>query len=110
MSLRHLLVLTAAAAAVCAGAMPASAAEPRTGTLSCTDGSVIQVEGQLSGSGWKVAGSSRVFKVSYLRADATGEVLVGRSPGKDQQGTYSCSYTVSGRTGTATVEGRLTAA
>ena len=108
---RTRLVLTAGiAVAAAALALPASAGEPRTGTLSCKQQGTYQVTGQLYGAAWGLSGSTQNFVVTYLEVDRTGSVLVKRSPGKDRLATHSCSYTLAGSGDTATVEGFLTPA
>lgn len=103
------------------GALPAQAAQParpaqsapapvRTGTLTCTDGEVMSVSGQLYGTAWDVVGTTSTFVVTYLEVQGTGQVLVPHSPGKDRLATHRCAYTVSDREQSALVEGYLTPA
>lgn len=97
-------VLTAVALA-----LPAQAADPRTGTLDCDNGETYTVAGQLFGNGYKIQDETKQpqnFIVSYLETP-DGTVLVKHSPGKRRLGALACSYTIAGL-GTAQVEGFLT--
>ena len=104
---RTRLVLTTGVVAAAALAVPASAGEPRTGTLTCDQGTYA-VQGQLYGAAWGLSDSTQNFVVTYLEVDGDGPVLVKRSPGKERLATHTCSYTVQGLSGTASVEGFLT--
>lgn len=102
-------LLAGAVAAATVTVLPAHAGEPRTGTIVCSNGATISVEGQLFGNAYNVVGSTQNFVVTYLRVDQSGTELIKRSPGKEQLDTLQCTYMVSSRPGqTATVEGFLT--
>ena len=76
------LVLTAGVAAVAAAlALPAAAAAPRTGELTCGE-DAFAVEGRLYGAALSVAGSTQNFVVTYLQVDETGECSSSARPAR----------------------------